>query len=195
MLSEVTRAKRGFGIRHNVRNSAAIRDSARTHYDWHSREWCNSSLLAPRDSAMFPSKLQLIIAFALAPLAPVMLGFVVAEFKLLALLVGFLLAYTASIFIGLPLYVLIRRFFDLAANVCIVGGMLSGGLLWVVIMIPALIEYPSLKIGAMVLGGTFVYAFFGAVAGFAFWKLLIIGSFAQSSLARSSSTPKPNRLA
>jgi hypothetical protein len=44
---------------------------------------------------------------------------------------------------------------------------------FIIIMIPALVEHPSL-IG-IIFGASLGYAAFGAIAGFAFWKLVSMG--------------------
>lgn len=114
--------------------------------------------------------MRLIAAFALAPLAPVLLALAIMPYRL-TLYLGLLLAYATEIVIGIPLYFLVRRFGPLAEMACVLGGAAAGAALWVALMIPVLVRNGWQALGTFVAGALF-YGAFGAVAGFAFWKIV-----------------------
>jgi hypothetical protein len=139
-------------------------------------------------------RVRLTMAFLLAPAIPVLLAFFLVtataghpiealyvpifRFVLLAWLC---VAYAATALIGVPAFFLIRRFRTVTGGVCILVGMMLGGIIALTIVIPAFIRLltnPSFVRGdltgwsARTLPGLLVGAlFYGAIGGVAFWKL------------------------
>ena len=83
---------------------------------------------------------RLIIAFAVAPLAPVLLYYCFVLPKPVVLFVGAALSYCAEILVGFPLFLRALRLNYLTQNACIVGGFVSGTAYSIVATILFLIE-------------------------------------------------------
>jgi len=91
--------------------------------------------------------------------------------------------YATRTLIGLALYLFIRRFRDVTGNVCIAGGILTGVIFMLLITdlteppLVGLLKNQSFKFSDLAfwsgkfLSGLLGGAVWGAIGGFAFWKL------------------------
>ena len=120
--------------------------------------------------------LRLIIAFILAPLAPVVLYYCFVLPKPGVLFVGAAISYCAEILVGIPLYLRARHLNRLTQNACIEGGFLSGATYPILVTILYLIENWSWALTGqfwyvviqLVLGAGLVFGICGAIAGWVF---------------------------
>jgi hypothetical protein len=122
---------------------------------------------------------RLIIAFTLAPLAPVLLFYCLVLPKWGVLVLGAPMSYCAEILVGIPLFFRARRFNYLTQDACISGGFVSGAMYPVALTILFLIEnWSGVLTGAfwyvvlqLLLGAGFVFGICGAMAGWVFAML------------------------
>lgn len=130
---------------------------------------------ASSNSEMTRRYARLFIAFAIAPLIPVLLYYCVLP-KVFVLLVGAALSYCAAVVVGIPLFLRARHLNRLTQNACISGGFFSGTAYPIVLTILFLIENWSRMLTErfwyvviqLMLGTGLVFGICGAIAGWVF---------------------------
>jgi hypothetical protein len=118
---------------------------------------------------------RLIMAFVIAPLAPVLLYYCALP-KTGALFAGAAMSYCAETVVGIPLYLRARHLNRLTQNACIEGGFISGAAYSIISTILYLIESWSSALTEqfwyvviqLMLGTGLVFGICGAIAGWAF---------------------------
>lgn len=114
-----------------------------------------------------------VLAFALAPLAPVLLYSVFTSENFLgSLMFSALLAYGHLLVLGLPLAAVVNHYRKVSLLTSSVGGTLVGLLPWAVFMSYSMLRSPAHIGGDAVVAMFFSFGFFsgmGLTAGFAWW--------------------------
>ena len=117
-------------------------------------------------------RLRFLLAFAIAPLGPILLYYFMVLPRLIVLTLGVPIAYGVELLFGLPIFFWARRFNRLDRTACVLGGFFSGAMLAIGLAILNLVGPGTAgSIGVslqLALGTGLVFGLCGAIAGLTF---------------------------